>query len=194
MIKINSHNLFYNKYFFIATFLSIAILFNFIIFKDIFFAKELQFCLIEKTFTISNELLSFCKISYMFAISICWCFWLNILYSKLNLNLISNNQENSPTKENIKSNVSLTIGQNLETGKLVQIPEKGLYQNILITGTIGTGKTSSAMYPFTNQLLKMNIGMLILDVKGNFHKKLKEMALPLNRNLIILELRWKIYL
>lgn len=88
----------------------------------------------------------------------------------------------------------MTIGQNLETGELVQIPEKGLYQNILITGTIGTGKTSSAMYPFTNQLLKMNIGMLILDVKGNFHKKLKEMALPLNRNLIILELRWKIYL
>ena len=33
---------------------------------------------------------------------------------------------------------------------------KGLYQNILITGTIGTGKTSSAMYPFTKQLIEYN--------------------------------------
>lgn len=194
MIKINNHNLFYNKYFFIATFLTIVILFNFILFKDVFLSKELQFNLLEKTFTVSNELLTFSKIFYIIALSICWCFWLNILYSKLNLKTISNNSPNSKEQITNNSALSLTIGQNLENGKLVQIPEKGLYQNILVTGTIGTGKTSSAMYPFTNQLLQMNIGMLILDVKGNFHKKLKEMVAPLKRNLIILELRWKIYL
>ena len=45
----------------------------------------------------------------------------------------------------------------------------------MVTGTIGSGKTSSAMYPFTRQLMEFNanhlsqkIGMLILDVKGNY--------------------------
>ncbi len=73
----------------------------------------------------------------------------------------------------------LFIGKH--NGNPVYIPEKGLYQNILITGTIGTGKTSSAMYPFTKQLLhyksniaKEKLAMLILDVKGNyFHEVLK---------------------
>ena len=62
----------------------------------------------------------------------------------------------------------------------IYIPEKGLYQNFLITGTIGSGKTSSAMYPFTKQLIEYNsknptdkIGMLILDVKGNYYNQIK---------------------
>ena len=38
----------------------------------------------------------------------------------------------------------------------VFVPESGLYQNFLITGTIGSGKTSSAIYPFVNQFLKFN--------------------------------------
>lgn len=49
--------------------------------------------------------------------------------------------------------LSLLIGtSNYEN---VYISEKGLYQNILITGTIGTGKTSSAMYPFTRSTNKL---------------------------------------
>ena len=66
----------------------------------------------------------------------------------------------------------LVVGSD-EEGNSVSIPESGLYQNFLITGTIGSGKTSSAMYPFTKQLLSFSsfserIGMLILDVKGNY--------------------------
>ncbi len=77
------------------------------------------------------------------------------------------------------------------------IDESGLYQNILITGTIGSGKTSSAMYPFTKQLMNYcsynnskKLGMLILDVKGNFYKQVKKYAEDCNRldDLIILEL------
>ena len=52
---------------------------------------------------------------------------------------------------------------------------------MLITGTIGSGKTSSAMYPFTEQLIKYNflnpdkkMGMLILDVKGNYFEQVKK--------------------
>lgn len=88
-----------------------------------------------------------------------------------------------------KSSGSKVLGSNLSKlnlliGKFnnedVFIPEKGLYQNFLITGTIGSGKTSSAMYPFTKQLLKYNsenssdkVGMLILDVKGNYYNQVK---------------------
>ncbi len=76
------------------------------------------------------------------------------------------------------SKLNLLIGK--FNNENVYIPEKGLYQNFLITGTIGSGKTSSAMYPFTKQLLKYNsenpsdkVGMLILDVKGNYFNQVK---------------------
>lgn len=93
-------------------------------------------------------------------------------------------------------NLNLLIGLD-ENGQKITLNEKSLYQNILITGTIGTGKTSSAMYPFTKQLISYNsdditskIGMLILDVKGNYYKKVKEFAERENRtsDLIVLEL------
>ena len=92
-------------------------------------------------------------------------------------------------KKDKKSSGIKVLGSNLSklnllVGKFnnedVFIPEKGLYQNFLITGTIGSGKTSSAMYPFTKQLLKYNsenssdkVGMLILDVKGNYYNQVK---------------------
>ena len=75
-----------------------------------------------------------------------------------------------------------------------------MYQNILITGTIGTGKTSSAMYPFTKQLIsysnqnsEQKLGMLILDVKGNYYQKVIEFAKECHReeDLIIIELGGK---
>ena len=79
------------------------------------------------------------------------------------------------------SDLKLLVGSNENTP--VYIDESGLYQNILITGTIGTGKTSSAMYPFTKQLIKYKannnkekISMLILDVKGNYFSKVLEFA------------------
>ena len=61
----------------------------------------------------------------------------------------------------------------------------------MITGTIGTGKTSSAIYPFINQLLAHNMGMLILDVKGNLHVKVKEMARKYNKKVRVIELSGK---
>ena len=77
----------------------------------------------------------------------------------------------------------MLVGKDINTNHNVYIPESGLYQNFLITGTIGSGKTSSAMYPFTKQLLKYNsenvddkIGMLILDVKGNYYSQILEYA------------------
>lgn len=77
-----------------------------------------------------------------------------------------------------------------------------MYQNFLITGTIGSGKTSSAMYPFTKQLLEYNskniddkICMLILDVKGNYYEKVVEYAKSYNleEDLIVIGLNSNIF-
>ena len=93
--------------------------------------------------------------------------------------------------------LKLLIGKNAKTEELIYLPEKSLYQNIFITGTIGTGKTSSAMYPFTKQLLfyecqnnDKKLGMLILDVKGNYYEKVLEFAKECGRtdDIIVLEL------
>ena len=93
-------------------------------------------------------------------------------------------------------NLLLFVGKN-ESDNLVYIPEKSLYQNILITGTIGSGKTSSCMYPFTKQLIAYNcndpnskLGMLILDVKGNYYREVVNFARANNRlsDLFIIEL------
>ncbi|MBR1539682.1 MAG: type IV secretion system DNA-binding domain-containing protein [Clostridia bacterium] len=87
----------------------------------------------------------------------------------------------------ISEELCLTVGTNLKKEQ-VKISEKGLYQNILIVGTIGSGKTSSAMYPFTKQLMeykaestKEKLAMLILDVKGNYSKKVIEFAESVGR-------------
>lgn len=104
---------------------------------------------------------------------------------------------NSNTKQSTNNkHLLLFVGKN-ESDNLVYIPEKSLYQNILVTGTIGSGKTSSCMYPFTKQLISYNkndpsskIGILILDVKGNFYKEVVKFASVSNRldDLYIIEL------
>ena len=91
--------------------------------------------------------------------------------------------------------ISLYIGNSYSANQPIYLSEKSLYQNILITGTIGTGKTSSAMYPFTEQLISNSnkMPMLILDVKGNYYLKVKELCEKYNRldDLIVLELDGK---
>lgn len=110
---------------------------------------------------------------------------------------------NKKTKDNIPlvdNTLSLIIGKD-SSNNLVKISEKSLYQNILVTGTIGSGKTSGAMYPFTKQLIKYcshnvdkKLGMLILDVKGNYHLKVSEFMSSCNRSndLIVFDLSGKI--
>src|SRR5260370_27960923 len=61
------------------------------------------------------------------------------------------------------------------------IPERGLFTGIAIFGAIGKGKNSWCMYPFAEQILAYKaddedkrIGGLVLEVKGDFCKKIKE--------------------
>lgn len=65
----------------------------------------------------------------------------------------------------------------------VIVPEKAMFQNFLISGTIGTGKTASMMYPLSKQAIfykaddkEEKAGMLILDVKGNFYEQVLSYA------------------
>ena len=96
---------------------------------------------------------------------------INTLISRLNIFNKCYPKEIQVKEENNTSSLQLLIGKDISTNQKIYIPESGLYQNFLITGTIGTGKTSSAMYPFTEQLIKYNsshqnnkLGILILDV------------------------------
>ena len=114
-------------------------------------------------------------IFYLFSNFIIGYFFSKFLFKEKNNKIKKYNKEII-----LPFNLSLIIGFN-DKNNLITLPEKSLYQNILITGTIGTGKTSSAMYPFTKQLIeyKSNIseeklGMLILDVKGNYHLQVKK--------------------
>lgn len=120
--------------------------------------------------------------TYIFSNIIFSCF----LFNKFFLNIFSKKLKKNNKNENINYNNSkfnLIIGKDLNSKNNILIPESGLYQNFLITGTIGSGKTSSAMYPFTEQLMKYNsknindkIGMLILDVKGNYYNQILKYA------------------
>src|ERR1700694_1970570 len=61
------------------------------------------------------------------------------------------------------------------------IPERGLFTGIAILGAIGSGKTSCCILPFAEQILaykagdkEKRIGGLILEVKGDFCRKVKD--------------------
>lgn len=128
------------------------------------------------------SLWNFLKISFIFFYTFSNFIIINSLILRFKLfekPSLKSSIQNIPTK----SNLQLLIGKDSQTNQKIYIPESGLYQNFIITGTIGTGKTSSAMYPFTEQLIKFNslnpdkkLGILILDVKGNYFKQVKNFA------------------
>ena len=73
-----------------------------------------------------------------------------------------------------------------ETPQWLTIPERALFTGTAIVGAIGTGKTSCCMYPFAEQILayraadkEKKIGGLVLEVKGDFCHKVREI---LDRN------------
>ena len=149
----------------------------------------------------------FC-ISYLFSSIILSNNIIKIIKIKFKINLkykekIPNKNNKKITKKiyknNIKNNseeLKILIGKTLNCENVL-ITERGLFQNILITGTIGSGKTSSAMYPITKQLIEFNfdniknkVGILMLDVKGNYYKYAKKIAFECNRNkdIVVIEI------
>jgi len=68
-----------------------------------------------------------------------------------------------------------------KTPRWLTVPERGLFTGIAVFGAVGSGKTSSCLYPFAEQILSYKalnrderIGGLILEVKGDFCRRVKE--------------------
>ena len=189
------------KFIFCSVFTFLILIFSIILFKPILFTspnllvsnlKIFDFVIEDSTLWHNCKMLYFITLLFnSFVIS-------NIIYSKFLYKLfIFAPLVQTHTKD--LTNINLLIG-NDSNGNPVYIPEKSLYQNILITGGIGTGKTASAMYPFTKQLIKYEndnsskkLGFLILDVKGNYYSKIKEFAKEYDRlnDVIVIELNGK---
>ena len=164
-----------------------------VLFKPILFTSSNNF---KSNFIVCNLLFEnpkiFSAIKVLFIIS---CFIPIGLISKLIFSFL---YAPKTTFSRTAPSFEILVGKD-ENGNKVYIPEKGLYQNILITGSIGSGKTASAMYPFTKQLLKINnesnkkLAFLILDVKGNYYKKVLEFAKEADRldDVVVIELGGK---
>ena len=171
------------------------------ILKPIFQAQELIITYGLKPFDIceSNaKLWQYIKIMYIITFFTSNLICSNFVYNKIPIKKKIEKHLDTKDKDD---KLKLLIGYNQKTKEKIYIPKLGLFQNFLITGTIGSGKTSSAMYPFTKQLIKYNylnpnskIGMLILDVKGNYYNQVKKYVKKYNLedDLIVIELKSKI--
>jgi len=69
-----------------------------------------------------------------------------------------------------------------ENDECVTVTDETLYQNILITGSIGSGKTSGAIAWLAYRLIKSGKGGLVLDIKGNFVDTISSIAARLGRS------------
>ena len=166
------------------SFIFISCLVSLNIFYPIFISDEIIITYGLHPFNIylENPLLwKYIKIVFIFTYVFSNFIFSNFIFNQFLSRFFVKKDKKSSGSKVLEANLSKL---NLLIGKFnnedVFIPEKGLYQNFLITGTIGSGKTSSAMYPFTKQLLKYNsentsdkVGMLILDVKGNYYNQVK---------------------
>jgi TraM recognition site of TraD and TraG len=75
------------------------------------------------------------------------------------------------------------------------IPQRGLYTGVMILGAVGTGKTSACMYPYVDQLLRwraedptLKLGGLLLEVKGDFCRQVRQILKSANREADYLEI------
>lgn len=187
MILIFKLNFLNTKFGFVLISVLCGVLFNSLLFIKIFTKQSISFIFLDNKFYITSSLLESILIIYFISIIISY-FAISHTISK---RIFKSKLTSIETTPYLNDNLNLFVGTDIENNLPITIPEKGLYQNILITGTIGTGKTSSAMYPFTKQLLENNMGMLILDVKGNFHLKVLEFAKLLNKKVTVIELNGK---
>lgn len=153
---------------------------------------------------IKNLFYTICKVSIFSVLANIFKKIFNLIFTTKRLKkdkyTFFNSDNTKPYSVSKRKPLQLFVGNIISSNNPVYLPETSLYQNILVTGTIGTGKTSSAMYPLTKQLIeycsndtKNKVGMLVLDVKGNYFIKVTEFAKQFNRenDLIVISLGGK---
>lgn len=193
-------NTFKHRLIFVGIFLLISFILNFLLFYPIYSSNNIIITFAIHPFNICTKYPNgwlLIKKSYIIFLLFSNLIISNIIYSSISKNSTFNEKDSQAYYDVIdKNQLQLKIG--LDSNNIpIYLPLKGLFQNLLITGTIGSGKTSSAMYPFTEQLIKYNysnkkekVGMLILDVKGNYYNQVYKYCEKYNRlnDLIIIGL------
>ena len=146
-----------NRVYFISFFSFILLNIGIIIFFPIYITKHLIFPYSIHPFDLcieKNNLWIIFKILFFFFYLISSIIISNLVFTlKISNKKITKNT-NKITNSLVNSDLNLLIGYT-ENNIPIYLCEKSLYQNILITGTIGTGKTSSAMYPLTRSTYKI---------------------------------------
>ena len=187
------------RFIFVTTFLLIIAIINLFIFCPVYLSDYILVDFAIHPFNICEKYpngWNLIKIIYIVSSFISNFIISNIIYSFL-FKKSPNKKEKNNFNNYYDNDLNLKIGLTVENEE-IYLPINGLFQNILVTGTIGSGKTSSAMYPFTDQIIKYNnlndeekIGMLILDVKGNYHNQVRKYCEKYNRldDLITIELK-----
>ena len=114
---------------------------NICIFYPILTSSDLIFPYAINKFNIVKEYpntWNFIKISYYISSYTSFLILVNCLLAFNKKKLFKHTKKKKNILQNNQSELSLFVGNNLSTGDKIYIPEKGLYQNILITGTIGS--------------------------------------------------------
>lgn len=182
------------RFIFVFIFVSLISIFAFIIYSPLYHSNEIIIDIAINPFNIVKEqpqIWKIIKFLFIFTFLISNITIFNFIYSiffRKKIKYLGKENFNNDSSFSKKSdNLSLFIG-NSSNGTPIYLSKDGLYQNILVTGTIGSGKTSSAMYPFTEQLISYRardktskLGMLILDVKGNYYSHVYMLCKKYNR-------------
>ena len=161
------------KRFFIINFISISIIFLKTCFSYNFFSsnflyinildKNIDIISLFKNQIIYIRLLYF--ISYSYVIYDLVYVLCRKIFNKKKTKVINKETYNLP-------NITLYS----KDSKNVKFNKSGLMQNILITGSIGSGKTSAAISSIVSELISSYVFGMIIDVKGNYIKTVRSIA------------------
>lgn len=177
----------YKQVFFILLITFEIFTLNLVFRYNIFFSNFIPIKVFNKNFDLVSFFYpNFEIVRYIFLVIYMICIY-DILYNifsskkifKLYLYIKNTKKEKFNSAELIESELKgIRLGKRNE--KIVYLPYLGLYQNILITGSIGSGKTSAAITNILDGLLKNNMSGLIIDIKGNFVNIIENVAKKYN--------------
>ncbi len=179
---------FFVKLFFVLFFSVFFCIIELYILMPIFISRNVIFNFGNISINISYKLRniwSMLKNVYIITSFVSFFIICNSIFSFLKLMFKKFKNKSSISEKNVEKNINqlcLYLGKNSKNLS-IYIPIHGLYQNVLVTGSIGSGKTSSLLYPLTSQLLELNFSnkyncaFLILDVKGNYHKFVEKVCM-----------------